>query len=103
MQVHPEAQFYRNKALMNFNDLCLIYAHTTADGRYSLSSRDIDFDDDIQGENTGVFLYPSWISRNDAYAIGVGMHFIEVFLLKLSPQGPGRRHGDDFPGPVAGA
>ena len=35
-----------------------IYAHTTADGRYSLSSRDIDFDDDIQGVNTGVFLYP---------------------------------------------
>ena len=58
MQAHPEAQFYRSKALMNFNDLCLIYAHTTADGRYSLSSRDIDFDDDIQGVNTGVFLYP---------------------------------------------
>ena len=58
MQAHPEAQFYRNKALMNFNDLCLIYAHTTADGRYSLSSCDIDFDDDIQGVNTGVFLYP---------------------------------------------
>ncbi|KAK7833035.1 putative aldo-keto reductase 1 [Quercus suber] len=36
---------------MNFNDLCFIYAHTTADGRYSLSSHDIDFDDDIQGVN----------------------------------------------------
>ena len=58
MQAHPEAQFYTNKALMNFNDLCLIYAHTTIDGRYSLSSPDIDFDDDIQGVNTGVFLYP---------------------------------------------
>ncbi|KAL4637123.1 hypothetical protein ACB092_03G058000 [Castanea dentata] len=54
IKAHPEAQFYRNKALMNFNNLCLIYAHTTADGRYSLSSRDIDFDDDIQGVNTGV-------------------------------------------------
>ncbi|KAK7833539.1 hypothetical protein CFP56_025530 [Quercus suber] len=52
IKAHPEAQFYRNKALMNFNDLCLIYAHTTGDGRYSLSSHDIDFDDDIQGVNT---------------------------------------------------
>ena len=41
---------------MNFNDLCFIYAHTTADGRYSLSSHDIDFDDDIQGVNMGVFI-----------------------------------------------
>ena len=43
---------------MNFNDLYFIYAHATADGRYSLSSHDIDFDDDIQGVNMGVFLYP---------------------------------------------
>lgn len=56
MQAHPEAQSYRNKALVNFNDLCLIYAHTTADGRYSRSSHDLDFDDDMQGLNIGVFL-----------------------------------------------
>ncbi|PQQ09203.1 uncharacterized protein Pyn_31348 [Prunus yedoensis var. nudiflora] len=54
VKVHPDAQFYRNKALMTFNDLCLIYAHTKADGRYSLSSHDIDFDDDIQGMTDGV-------------------------------------------------
>lgn len=51
---HPEAQYYRNKALVNFNDLCLIYAHTTADGRYSRSSHDLDFDDDTQAVNLGV-------------------------------------------------
>lgn len=56
MQDHPDAQFYRNKALLNFNDLCLIYAHTTADGRYSLSSHDIDFDEDIQAMSMGVSL-----------------------------------------------
>ncbi|XVF06138.1 hypothetical protein REPUB_Repub06bG0021600 [Reevesia pubescens] len=39
---------------MNFNDLCLIYAYTQADGRYSRSSHDIDFDDDAQGVNFGV-------------------------------------------------
>ncbi|XVF06136.1 hypothetical protein REPUB_Repub06bG0021600 [Reevesia pubescens] len=50
----PDAQFYRNRTLMNFNDLCLIYAYTQADGRYSRSSHDIDFDDDAQGVNFGV-------------------------------------------------
>lgn len=59
VQAHPEAQFYRNRALVNFNDLCLIYAHTTADGRYSLSSHDIDFDDDIQPMNIGSSQYSS--------------------------------------------
>ncbi|XP_048324377.1 uncharacterized protein LOC107411969 isoform X2 [Ziziphus jujuba] len=54
IKAHPDAQFYRNRALINFNDLCLIYAHTTADGRYSLSSHDIDFDDDIQAMNFAV-------------------------------------------------
>ncbi|XVF57409.1 hypothetical protein PTKIN_Ptkin06aG0203100 [Pterospermum kingtungense] len=50
----PDAQVYRNRTLMNFNDLCLIYAYTEADGRYSRSSHDIDFDDDAQGVNFGV-------------------------------------------------
>lgn len=57
MQAHPDAQFYRNKVLVNINNLCLIYAHTSADGRYSLSSHDIDYDDDVQGVNTGLFLF----------------------------------------------
>lgn len=56
MQAHPDAQCYKNKAVMNFNDLCLIYAYTTADGRYSRSSHDIDFDDDFQGVTIGVSL-----------------------------------------------
>lgn len=56
MQGQPDAQVYRNRTLMNFNDLCLIYAYTQADGRYSRSSHDIDFDDDAQGMNFGVFL-----------------------------------------------
>ena len=56
LQSQPDAQVYRNRSLMNFNDLCLIYAYTQADGRYSRSSHDIDFDDDAQGVNFGVFL-----------------------------------------------
>uniref|UniRef100_A0A5B6YGW0 Myb/SANT-like domain-containing protein n=1 Tax=Davidia involucrata TaxID=16924 RepID=A0A5B6YGW0_DAVIN len=53
IKAYPDAQYYRNKAVMNFNDLWLIYAYTTADGRYSRSSHDIDFDDDMQGVNIG--------------------------------------------------
>lgn len=56
MQAHPDAQSYKNKAVTNFNDLCLIYAYTAADGRYSRSSHDIDFDDDFQGVTIGVSL-----------------------------------------------
>ena len=57
MQAHLDAQHYRNKPLMNFNDLCLIFAYTTADGRYSRSSHDIDFDDEMQGMYTGLVLF----------------------------------------------
>ncbi|XP_057499756.1 uncharacterized protein LOC130783958 isoform X2 [Actinidia eriantha] len=53
IKAHLDAQHYRNKPLMNFNDLCLIFAYTTADGRYSRSSHDIDFDDEMQGIYTG--------------------------------------------------
>lgn len=56
MQAQPDVQIYRNRTLMNFNDLCLIYAYTKADGRYSRSSHDIDFDDDMQGLIMGLFL-----------------------------------------------
>lgn len=53
MQAHPDARPYKNKAVPNFNDLCLIYGYTTADGRYSRSSHDVDIEDDSQGGNLG--------------------------------------------------
>lgn len=46
---------------MNFNDLCLVFAYTVADGRYSRSSHDIDLDDDIQGLNFGMFLFKMYV------------------------------------------
>lgn len=55
-QGQPDALVYRNRTLTNFSDLCLVYAYTQADGRYSRSSHDIDFDDDALGVNFGVFL-----------------------------------------------
>lgn len=46
---------YKTKPVLNFNDLCLIYGYTVADGRYSMSSHDLGFEDEINGVNIGVF------------------------------------------------
>ncbi|GMP33927.1 hypothetical protein CsSME_00007028 [Camellia sinensis var. sinensis] len=51
LKVHPDAWPYKTKTVLNFNDLCLIYGYTSADGRYSRSSHDVDVEDDIQGVN----------------------------------------------------
>ncbi|KAL1168130.1 hypothetical protein V6Z11_A05G064300 [Gossypium hirsutum] len=53
IKAYPDARCYKTKAVLNFNDLCLIYGYTTADGRYSRSSHDLDFDDEVQGLNMG--------------------------------------------------
>ncbi|KAJ6924946.1 hypothetical protein NC652_018029 [Populus alba x Populus x berolinensis] len=53
IKVHPDARSYKTKAVLNFNDLCVIYGYTSADGRYSRSSHDFDFDDEVQGVNMG--------------------------------------------------
>lgn len=55
MQAYPDARSYRTKAVLNFSDLCLIYGYTTADGRYSRSSHDLDFDEEVQGVNMGIY------------------------------------------------
>uniref|UniRef100_A0A2P2KN27 Uncharacterized protein LOC105637536 n=1 Tax=Rhizophora mucronata TaxID=61149 RepID=A0A2P2KN27_RHIMU len=53
LKFHPDARSYKSKAVPNLNDLCIIYGYGTADGRYSRSSHDLDFDDEIQGANLG--------------------------------------------------
>lgn len=35
--------------MLNFSDLCLIYGYTVADGRYSMSSHDLEVEDEING------------------------------------------------------
>lgn len=57
MQANPDAQAFRNRALTYFDDMCLIYGYTQADGRYSRSSHDVDFDDEVQVVITGVFSF----------------------------------------------
>lgn len=68
MQAYPDARYYKTKAVLNFNDLCLIYGYTTADGRYSRSSHDLDFDDEVQGFNMGVYqFYIINLNRDGSY------------------------------------
>lgn len=53
IKAYPDARSYKTKTVLNFSDLCLIYGYTTADGRYSRSSHDLDFDEEMQGVNMG--------------------------------------------------
>ena len=44
MQAHPDIQAFRTKVVPYYNDLCKIFGHAIADGRYSLSCFDVDFE-----------------------------------------------------------
>lgn len=87
IKANPDAQAFRNRALTYFDDMCLIYGYTQADGRYSRSSHDVDFDDEVQVVITGVeiggvapeSLEPAksdWTPEMDQY-------FIELMLDQL--------------------
>jgi hypothetical protein len=49
MQAHPDAHVFRKKVAPCYNDLCIIYGHAVADGRYSLSCFDDGFE--YEGKN----------------------------------------------------
>ncbi|XVE97320.1 hypothetical protein REPUB_Repub03eG0009500 [Reevesia pubescens] len=83
IKAHPDARSYKTKTVLNFNDLCLIYGYTTADGRYSRSSHDLDFDDEVQGLNMGDF--GSLSSTNNErsrteWNADMDQYFIELML-----------------------
>ncbi|XVE53513.1 hypothetical protein DITRI_Ditri03aG0009400 [Diplodiscus trichospermus] len=84
IKAHPDARSYRTKAVLNFNDLCLIYGYTTADGRYSRSSHDVDFDDEVQGLNMGDAMgsFPSTNNEHSRTEWNADMDqfFIELML-----------------------
>ena len=44
MQAHPDAQPFKKRVGLYYDDLCIIYGHAVADGRYSLSCFDVDFE-----------------------------------------------------------
>ncbi|XAR64801.1 hypothetical protein NMG60_11008641 [Bertholletia excelsa] len=45
---HPEMQTYRTKVVPHFSELCIICGHAVADGRYSLSCFDIDYENEAK-------------------------------------------------------
>lgn len=78
LQAHPDARSYKTKSVQNFSDLCLIYGYTTADGRYSRSSHDVDIDDEVHGVSLGVFL-----------SLRFGILFVTVYLeVMITPRLP---------------
>ncbi|KAL9319328.1 hypothetical protein ACSQ67_015845 [Phaseolus vulgaris] len=44
IKLHPDAQPFKTRLIPNYNDLRIIFGHTVADGRYSLSCFDVDFE-----------------------------------------------------------
>ncbi|KAL7122318.1 hypothetical protein ACP275_01G038300 [Erythranthe tilingii] len=82
IKIHPEARPYRTKPVLNFDDLCLIYGYTVADGRYSRSSHDVDADYDIQGVSFGdcnSSVAPSCSSRTE-WTPDMDQYFMELML-----------------------
>ncbi|KAB2607976.1 hypothetical protein D8674_011144 [Pyrus ussuriensis x Pyrus communis] len=49
IKAHPEMQPYRTKVISHYNELCIICGHAVADGRYSLSCYDVDFENEARG------------------------------------------------------
>ncbi|KAE9612406.1 putative Myb/SANT-like domain-containing protein [Lupinus albus] len=43
-KAHPDVRPYRTRDFPYYNDLCKIFGHAVADGRYSLSCFDVDFE-----------------------------------------------------------
>ncbi|KAK7345205.1 hypothetical protein VNO77_15782 [Canavalia gladiata] len=44
VKVYPDAQPFKTRVVPHYNDLCIIFGHTIADGRYSLSCFDVHFE-----------------------------------------------------------
>nr|DAD28740.1 TPA_asm: hypothetical protein HUJ06_030208 [Nelumbo nucifera] len=84
-KIHPDARSYKTKTVLNYNDLCMIYGYTAADGRYSRSSHDVDIDDDVSSMKIGGSAHAStsidrprtdWTPSMDRY-------FIDLMLDQL--------------------
>ncbi|KAJ4834340.1 hypothetical protein Tsubulata_037539, partial [Turnera subulata] len=95
-KVRPDMRSYKTKTVSNFNDLCAVFGYTAADGRYSLSSHDADFDDDAQGINggDGMGTGPSNIDRpRTEWTTAMDQYFIELLLDEI---GKGNKTDNTF-------
>nr|XP_043627368.1 uncharacterized protein LOC122598980 isoform X2 [Erigeron canadensis] len=87
LEAHPDAWRYKTKEVQNFSDLCLIYGHTTADGRYSRSSHDMDIDNEVNGVSVGDRLGrpspPNTERLTTEWTLAMDQFFIELLLGQL--------------------
>ncbi|XP_028807106.1 uncharacterized protein LOC114761834 isoform X2 [Neltuma alba] len=87
IKVHPDARGYRTKSVQNFDDLCVIYGSTIADGRYSLSSHDASLDDEAQRLQFGDEIRRIAPSNNEhprtEWTAAMDQFFIELLLDQL--------------------
>ncbi|KAK2980871.1 hypothetical protein RJ640_003061 [Escallonia rubra] len=86
LKAYPDARSYKTKPMVHFNDLCLIFGYTTADGRYSRSSHDLYTDDEVQGVNSGDGtgnLAPLYGERSKTdWTAPMDRYFIELMLTQ---------------------
>ncbi|BAT78070.1 hypothetical protein LR48_Vigan04g227300 [Vigna angularis] len=88
LKSHPDTRCYRTKAVLNFDDLCVIYGNVVADGRYSLSSHDVRLDDKLLGlhlvDATGTVAVPSSERTRTDWTASMDQLFIELMVDQLS-------------------
>ncbi|EOA28611.1 hypothetical protein CARUB_v10024832mg [Capsella rubella] len=92
LKAHPEARVYKTKPVLNYNDLCLIYGYTVADGRYSRSSHDFEVEDEINGSSGSVVLSSKESSKTEWTPV-MDQYFVEVMLDQISK---GNKTGNGF-------
>uniref|UniRef100_A0A2N9H6K4 Myb/SANT-like domain-containing protein n=1 Tax=Fagus sylvatica TaxID=28930 RepID=A0A2N9H6K4_FAGSY len=52
IKAHPDMVPYRTRVVLHYNELCIICGHAVADGRYSLSCFDINFENEATMKNS---------------------------------------------------
>ncbi|KAJ1382528.1 Myb/SANT-like domain [Sesbania bispinosa] len=96
---HPDARCYRTKPVLNFDDLCMIYGYIIADGRYSLSSHDVNLDDQGQGLHLplGDGMGSTAVSSNERpmtdWTSSMDQFFVELLLDQM---GRGNKVNNSF-------
>ncbi|XP_027355321.1 uncharacterized protein LOC113865140 [Abrus precatorius] len=80
---HPDVRCYRTKPVLNFDDLCMIYGYTVADGRYSLSSHDVSLHDHVLGDGIGSIAVSSNERPRTDWTASMDQFFIELLLDQL--------------------
>ncbi|KAI3956271.1 hypothetical protein MKW92_028094 [Papaver armeniacum] len=77
LKKHPDIRCYKTKPVLNYKDMCIIYGYTIADGRYSRSSHDVEFEDygtkikEGSSSQTGNFVQPrtTWTPTMDRFFV----------------------------------